>query len=94
MRFSESYWYLIILICLPLLMPGCVKTDLLVVKTCEKKEESGTEERIIVLLGEGNQRQTVTVREVNYPEEKNFKNNPCQIRVRQVCILGLGCFQE
>ena len=95
MKFSESYGFLIILISLPLLMMlGCVKTDVLVVKPCGKKEKSGPEEKIVLVVGEGNQSQSVTVREVNYLEEKNFKNNPCQISVKQVCFLGLGCFQE
>lgn len=88
------YGFLIILISLPLLMLGCVKTDLLVMKPCEKKEEMAPEEKIVMLLGEGNQSQSVTVTEIKYPGEEASVKGPCQVRVNQTCILGLGCFED
>ncbi|GJL69981.1 MAG: hypothetical protein NPIRA06_26160 [Nitrospirales bacterium] len=75
-------------------MLGCVKTDLLVMKPCEKKEGPAPEEKIVMLLGEGNQRQTVTVTKIRYPGEEVSENGPCQIRDKQTCILGLGCFKD
>lgn len=88
------YGFLIILISLPLLMPGCVKTDVLVMKPCEKKEESAPEEKVVMLFGDGNQRQTVTVTEIRYPGEEASGKGPCQIRDKQTCILGVGCFKD
>ena len=93
MKLSESYRFLI-LISLPLLMTGCVKTDVLVMKPCEKKEKSEPEEKIVLLLGEGNQSQSVTVTQIKYPGEEDSDKEPCQIRVKQTCILGLGCFKD
>ena len=75
-------------------MLGCVKTDLLVMKPCEKKEELAPEEKIVMLLGEGNQSQSVIVTEITYPEEEASGKGPCPIRVNQTCILGLGCFND
>jgi len=93
-KFFESCWILITLVCLPFLMTGCVKTDLLAIKPCEKNEESGREERIVLQLGEGNQSQSVTVTQVKYPGEKASGKEPCQVRVNQTCILGLWCFKD
>ena len=96
MKVFELYWFPTILISLPLflMMSGCVKTDLFVVKPCEEKEKSEREEKIVTLLGEGNQSQTVYVTEINYPAEIVSEKGPCQIRVNQTCILGLGCFKD
>ncbi len=95
MKFSESYWFLIISISLALLMmTGCVKTDVLAVKPCEEKEGPAPAEKIVLLLGEGNRRQTVTVTEIRYPGEEVSGDGPCQIRDKQTCILGLGCFKD
>lgn len=88
------YGFLIIFISLPLLMLGCVKTDVLVMEPCEKRKQSGPEEKIVTQFGEGNRRQTVTVTEIRYPGEEVSENGPCQIRDKQTCILGLGCFKD
>lgn len=96
MKVSELYWFPTILISLSLflMMPGCVKTDLLIVKPCEEKEKSEREEEIVLLLGEDNKSQMVTVTQVGYPGEEGFSKGPCQIRVKQTCVLGLGCFKD
>ncbi len=95
MKLSKSYLILIVPMCLPfLLMTGCVKTDLFVVKPCEKKEKSESEKKTVLLFGEGNQSQSVTVTQVEYPGEEGSGKGPCQNRVKQTCILGLGCFKN
>ncbi len=95
MNLSGKYWILISLLCLTyLMMTGCLKTDLLEVKPCEEKETAGQEKNIVMLVGEDNQRQMVTVTQVKYPGEEASDKGPCQTRVKQTCILGLGCFND
>lgn len=92
---NRMWWQTIpISLFLFLMMTGCVKTDVLVVKPCEKKEKAEREEKIVLLLGEDNQSQTVTVTQVGYPREEGFGKEPCQIRINQTCMLGLGCFKD
>jgi hypothetical protein len=94
-KLSESYWILIALIGLPfLMMPGCVNTDVLVMKPCEKKEKSGREEKIVMLLGKDNQNHSVTVTQVNYPGKEVSGKGICQARDKQTCILGLWCLKD